>query len=159
MNNNMEILHLLINKFDINIIENFSFIEGDELKIAVQNNNVELVDYLLSVPNINYTCNDNSLLTKCTILHRSVLNGKLEIVKRLCSLSYIDINAKFIYEEKTALHIAIEKYKWDIVKYLLNLPNIDVNSFEITKYVTKYNEKTALQLAVEKIILRLSNCC
>lgn len=116
---------------------------------AIENNNIEIIDLLLSNPNIdvNYKSlrinNFKGLGVKKeikTILYRAVESNNPSIVKNLLSKSNIDVNQKsYKYltldgdkdgeyiKFKTPLHLAVLIKNIEIIKILLSNEKIDIN--------------------------------
>lgn len=81
-----------------------------------------------------------------TPLHVAVLCGHLEIVKLLCEVEDVELNAKTNYYEETPLHLAIDrrlKCHLELVKHLSATPGLDVNSKDLYR-------QTPLHLAAKK---------
>ena len=149
------------------------------LHLAVENENVDIVKFLLINPEIDvnqkmtsYYDTKNSYNSEKldinreekTALHIAAEKGNLEIVELLCQNSKININEKTIdcypsdddtRERITPLHFAIDNEDSEIVAFLVENPKIDINlktTFERWWNGGKeeYKEITPLCFAVEK---------
>ena len=125
------------------------------LSYAIKENNIKLIEYLLSKPNIdpNVIISENE-----RALTLAFEKGNKEIIKLLLQNQKIDPN--FIYNDKhykpfTILSMAIEKEDIELIKMLLECPNIDPNvKLSFSKNINEeeyiYEQKTALSMAVDK---------
>lgn len=154
-NCNQEIVQMLTSRIDID--SNIPFISKEEaqskyyeeippLAIACKLNQFQIVNYLLSCPNINVNCREilsfesskSNFSYDYFPLNIAIKNSNLDIVQSLLKHHDIDVNAKEKHisqksnekkegNEKNALLIAIQKDNLDVVKLLLLNPNIKVN--------------------------------
>ena len=156
-------------------------IKTTALFASVEKENVKIVKFLLSFPNIDVNAFP---MNKHSALHLAVEKGNIEIVKLLLTKEDIDVNKYCIYEldrngvylerkeKKTPLYLAVEKENIEIVKLLISHPNIDINANCIYEHeiydneinINEINNKimTMLHFAVDKknielIKLLLSN--
>lgn len=197
-NENNEIIGLLLSIFDINVNiirkeykkPHESIKEDDHnydhwtskkeetaIIIAIEKNNVSIVQLLLARKNIDvnqlctfkYVENDFSL----RIMEHSKnwayqdygeryyieYENEEEAIKNkdennpeyyLHLPIYVDNNAFTVEMKITALNIAIKEQRIEIIKLLLENENIDVNAKSFVRQKSQTEEKTALHLAVEK---------
>lgn len=86
---------------------NFFFLNKTALHVAVEKGNIEIVELLLSNPNININI--------------------LSISKYFFFIKIGIVVFFLIFVHRTALHIAIDKENMEIIKLLLENTNIDIN--------------------------------
>lgn len=138
---NTEIFEVLFSKFSFKTNLNKIWTSDKDkstkctlLILAVENENVEIVEYLLKKPKINVKTNSKSESIEKSLLSIAVIKENIQIVKLLLSNPNIDVNSKYLEEryheistEKGVLFIAIEKRNIEIIQLLLSHPSIDIN--------------------------------
>lgn len=138
---------------DVNVNQKSIYFDDNYIKIktalniAIENENIEIINKLLQHPDININLSsfsfeingiyDYSESEKCPI-HVAIEKSNMNIIKLLVSHPQININSKmFSFKgkygnkdsvEKNALHMAIEKNNLDIIKFLITIPKLNVNS-------------------------------
>jgi ankyrin repeat protein len=116
---------------------NIPNIEGDTpLHTAVLYENVEMVQLLLSFPEIEINAKNNNNQTP---LHAAAITGNFEIFQLLLSHPKIEINVKN-NDDEIPLHIAALLANCEMVKLLVNFPEIEINA-------KNYNDQTPLHCA------------
>jgi ankyrin repeat protein len=88
---------------------------GDTLGNAAYSGNIDLVNYLLSIPGMKPDMDNNKPL------YDAVQGGNLNMVKYLLTYPEVDVTA----HEDAALNIASLYGRAEVVKYLLTLKNVD----------------------------------
>lgn len=193
-NNNLQIVHLLLSRQDINVnipvitsqnyvsndvkVSSYSKEEKSVLHLAIQNNNLDMFNLLLSHKNINVNakyilnmeyknsyksihnyCKEEWPLLNFVIakLQNTNINQK-QFFDALIFHPKIDVNSicftekseiSFIHEEKTPLYQSIEQQNIEFINSLLSNQNIDVNLQSILKYNKNQQiKRTSLHLAV-----------
>lgn len=133
-------------KIDINIITNEKGFKTTALSYAIQNQNLNMAQLLISSDLIDVNCNSKKpYYYDVTSLYMAVYNNNYEIVKLLLGKSHINVNSESnLYDEMRkdyALNVAIKNNNINLVKLLLNAPNIDINckSSDFTKSETSLN--------------------
>ena len=127
----------LTNKSNVELIENE---KRQALRYAIENNNVDLVRFLLEASTngekmeVNYGWDDGE-----TILMRAIARDKIDIVELLIK-SGADVNYQN-REGVTALMVAVSKGLYDRAEFLINA-GADVNLK--TSYWSRYPGSTAL---------------
>ncbi|KAK8838749.1 hypothetical protein M9Y10_032788 [Tritrichomonas musculus] len=103
------------------------------LFIAVQNENVKAVKFLLENPNIDI----NSYFDKGNqiVQYKDDINVNTNVDKNETEIKDITKEKCQFIEYKTALHIAVETGNTEILSLLLNHPNIKVNSKTVEKKI------------------------
>ena len=143
--NNFSLVKFILDKYDIDINSSISVkernmnIEKTPLHIAIENENVAIIQLLLENPKID--------------VNKIEKNEPTEEEKE--KWKNINIGNLIILEEKTALILAIEKDNTEIIQLLLRNPNIDINkkirkNIETGKCLHQHTEKTALHFSVER---------
>lgn len=141
-------------------IKNRYYEEETALMVAIMNNNLNVINLLLSREDIDP--NDisiyfNQYKEEKTSLFGAIEKSNPEIIKLLLSHLKIDVNcfSKFTkneciidekYIEKAPIHLAVEMGNIEIIKLITSHPLIDINSNEKIKQVQK---KAALHIAIE----------
>ena len=133
------------------------------LKIAVTENNEELLDLLLSHPNIDVNTRDNyqntALIVACYKKHSGYRSRfdeartracprSLTIIKRLLDVPDVEVNCKSRDGEWFALKYAASNDDEELLELLLSHPGIDVNN-------TDNYQNTALMMACYKRYSRI----
>ena len=113
-------------------------------KLAVSNNFIEIVKFLISLSNVNPNLADKKGWSPLSI---AVGNNYVDIVSILISNLRTNVNCKTVDEGATPLMIAILKNNFEIVKLLINDERTNIN-------IRDYSNNTALSYAVFK---KLSN--
>lgn len=178
-NNNIDFVKSILNKqiIDVNAICEFENKKMNALKYAIQNGNIEIIKFLLKIPNINIeSCLKFALQNRKfeiaklfldsnqkiqdieqlnDILMIAISNKQNEIAQSLIEKHSFDINEVIKdYDDKiTLLHFAVINENIEFVKYLLRKQDIDVNkTAELVDFDDNskiYEESTALHLAVK----------
>ena len=148
-------------------IEKQTFIDSKtSLCIAIENQNIQMIDLLLSNENIDFknilmNVNEKGRTTK-NALFAAVDLGNLEILTHLLSKECYNINDKTIETltdqtkvEHSLLSYSVLKGKIEIIQFLISQPNIDINMrlTETRKGKNKEyikTEQTILRVAILK---------
>lgn len=101
----------------------FLYEERTALHIAVENENLEIVQLL---------CSKNGLDINCLRKKSNTNPKKPHFINS--DHKYEDVTFNLFREEESALFIAIEKQNTDIIRFLISNKNININQFRITKY-------------------------
>ena len=96
--------------------------ERTALHIAVENENLEIVQLL---------CSKNCLDINCLRKKSNTNPKKPHFINS--DHKYEDVTFNLFREEESALFIAIEKHNTDIIRFLISNKNININQFRITK--------------------------
>ena len=116
-----------------NVSDSLNELKTTALFASIEKENVEIVRFLLSLPNIDVNIGQKGNKSP---LHLAVEKENIEIVKLLLTNQKIDVNAYWVYEQelddgyleisekKNSLFLAVEKENIEIVKLLLSHKNI-----------------------------------
>ena len=144
-NNHYRIMKLLIEKNSFDINERFLFNEDDKkikfvglLHAAIKKENVEMVEFLLSLKDIDV----NLCYIQLKRSYNANINTMLELANKFEKEDPQIFKGNDNLVIKTALHLAIKKRNFKIASLLLNKQNININIKTLKKIQvgTAYND-------------------
>lgn len=121
------------------------FNKKSALRYAVQNNSEDLLDLLLSQPGVDVNVTFGS---RFTALAYACVQGRVNIVKRLCQVREINPNITNIYGD-SPLFLALFYGRIDIFEIILSAPGIDLS-------VTDRIGRNIVQIAIQHWINQVS---
>ena len=176
---NLEIVKLMLKKltdFDMNVkISEKVFkkplaYENTLLSIAIQNYDIDMVNYLLMNTNVDINLNSKKMFSstssspqneETTPLQFAIINEDIDMINLLLGQTNIDVNKKSVINslydinqiksKKTPLFHAIETENYEIVKILISRKDIKINEkciFDDDNLKYTYVEASALVKAV-----------
>jgi ankyrin repeat protein len=121
------------------------------LHMASQYGHVEVVRYLISLPEVKVNCERDG--DGDTPLHRAAAYGKVDVLKLLLNHPDVDVNSSTSMK-RTPLHEASSSGYLQVVELLLKHPDVDVNSPTSMKRTPLHEASSSGYLQVVELLLK-----
>ena len=143
-----EVIFFLLHEVMSNEIPFYAMDVNQCLRASVVEAGIDCIRVLIE----NFEYDPNTAPDGWPALHKAARNGRLEAVKYLTSVPYIDINYSSV-SAGTALHQAAMKGREKVVKHLLSCPGIDVNAVDSRFRTPLHVAAECEELEIAKLLL------